>query len=259
MPSRSWFTHLSRWFALLTLLGLLLTPLPVARANAPQVSCTAQSTPYFTEYYGDVMVGGASAPIGAVVEAVNHQGVQAGCFVVTIPGIYGYMRVYGADAATGTPGMAGNEAVIFKVNGAVATSVPASMLWSGDNGQHEVDLSAQALPTAVENLEVEIDANGDVLLTWSDVGNSADHYEVWRSSAPYFSPVPEEGTLIAPNVPRPATPGDPVSFPDETGTSHLGNPDVNDTYVVLAVGAGGVKSLVSNRVAEFDFSLQPGG
>ena len=251
------FAHPTRWFALVTLLCLLLAPLPGARANAPQVSCTAQPTPYFTEYYGDIIVGGVSAPIDAVVEAVNSQGVQAGCFVVTIPGIYGYLRVYGADAATGTPGMASNEAVTFKVNGAVATSVPASVLWSGDNGQHEVDLSAQALPAAVEDLDVEIDVNDDIELTWPDTGSSANHYEVWRGSVPYFAPVPEEGTRIASNVPRAANAGDPVSFTDEN--SHLSDPDTNDYYVVLAVSAGGLQSLVSNRVGVFDFRLQAGG
>ena len=257
MLSRYPFAHLTRWLALLALLGLLLAPLPAVKANAPQVTCTVQSTPYFTEYYGNVTVGGMSAPIDAVVEAVSAQGVQAGCFVVTIPGLYGYMRVYGADAATGTPGMASNEAVIFKVNGAVATSAPATVLWSGDNGQHVVDLSAPVLPAAVADLGVEVDINNDVLLTWSDVGGSADHYEVWRSNAPYFTPVPAEGTLIASNVPRGANAGDPVSFTDQY--SHLGNPDTNDYYVVLAVSAGGLKSLVSNRVGVFDFSLQPGG
>ncbi len=248
--------HFTRWLVLPVLLSLLLAPLSSAWANAPEVVCDVQTTPYFTEYFGDVTVDGAPAPIDAVVEAVNSQGVQAGCFVVTIPGIYGYLRVYGADAATGTPGMASNEAVIFKVNGAVATSAPATVLWSGDKGQHVVDLSAQALPAAVADLGLEININNDVLLTWSDVGSSADHYEVWRSSAAYFTPAPAEGTLIASNVPRPANAGDPISFTDEY--SHLGNPDTNDYYVVLAVGAGGLKSLVSNRVGVFDFSLQPG-
>lgn len=240
------------WPAALVL-ALVIALAPSPAPSSAQITCAVQSTPYFTEYFGALTVDGAAAPIGAVVEAVNAQGVQAGCFVVTIPGIYGYMRVYGADVATGTPGMASNGAVTFKVNGAVAASVPASVLWSGDRGQHAVDLSAQALPPRVGDLRAEGDEGAAITLSWTDVAGTADHYEVWRSASPYFAPQAPQGECIVPNVARPLQPGDPVTQPV------TGDPDSNDYYVVLAVTSGGVKSLASNRIGVFDFALTPGG
>ncbi len=243
-----------RSWLIATALAPIIALAPSAVPGHAQGGCTVQSTPYFTEYYGDVTVDGAPAASGAVVEAVNGQGVQAGCFVVTNPGIYGYIRVFGANAATGTPGMASSEAVTFKVDGAVATSVPASVLWSGENnGPHEVDLSAEALPPRVEDVRAEVDGNAAITLVWTDVSGGTDHYEIWHSASPYFAPQAPEGECIASNVPRPAQPGDPVPFPV------IGDPATNDYYVVLAVTSSNVKSLASNRVGAFDFALTPGG
>jgi hypothetical protein len=114
----------------------------------------------------------------------------------------------------------------------------------------------RAQPTVVADLRAS-KSGTNVALTWSDVGSIADHYEVWRGNKPYFAPTATEGTLIASNVPRAAHAGDPINVTDQT--SHLGNPDINDYYVVLAVSASGQKSVISNRVGGFDFRLEPGG
>ena len=95
-----------------------------------------------------------------------------------------------------------------------------------------------------------------VALTWADTGSSAHHWEVWRGSSPYFAPIPTEGSPIGADVPRPANPGDPISFTDEA--SHLGDPDINDYYFILSIGAEGQTSAPSNRVGVFKFRLQPG-
>lgn len=244
-----------RRLVVLALFGFLLLPLLPARAKAPAAVCNVRNTPYFTEYYGSVTIDGAPAPIGTVVEALNGQGVQAGCFVVTIPGLYGYLRVYGADGSTGTPGMGSNEVVTFRVNGAVATSTPAPVRWSDDKAQHQVGLSGQGVPSAVNNLTAQRADNG-VKLTWTHVGGNVSHYEVWRSESPYFAPGAAGSAKISPNLPPPTSPGAPVEFTDTA--SHAGNPDVQDYYVVLAIGANGQPSPASNRVAAFDFRLQPG-
>lgn len=245
------------WSAVLwALVGVLLASAAPPGAHA-QSGCQVQNTPYFTEYYGNVTVDGAPAPIGAVVEAFNGQGVRTGCFVVTFPGIYGYMRVYGADGSTGTPGMANNEVVVFRVNGGTATSTPAEVRWSDDKGQHQVHLASQAAPAAVTDLRAQRASNG-LRLTWTHVGGSVDHYEVWRSASPYFSPGAGGSAKISPNIPPPAGgPGAAMEFTDTS--SHVGNPDVQDYYVVLVIGANGQASPVSNRVGEFDFGLTPGG
>jgi len=246
----------------LALLAAALLPGPALAQDATtqaapeSVTCNVKSTPNYTEYFGDVRIDGASAPIGAVVEAVNGQGAQAGCFVVTIPGLYGYMRIYGADVDTGTPGMANNESITFRVNGAPGASTPTPVLWTGDKGQHEADLSAAAVPAAVEDLHAAIDVNTNVALTWTDVGGNVDHYEVWRGETPFFAPQAPDGTRIAANVARPSQSGGTVTFTDTT--DHLGNAAIEDYYLILGVTAGGAKSPVGKRVGALDFGLVKG-
>ena len=218
-----------------------------------QGDCDVQITPYFTEYYGDVTFDGASAPIGTLIEAFNSDGVRTGCFIVNVPGSYGYMRVYGADSETGIPGMTFNEPVIFKVDGALADTVPTEVLWSNDKDQHQVDLSADSIPDAIDDLQINI-VGDNVDLSWSDVGGTVDHYEVWRSPAPYFTSGDADSEKIAPNIAP--NPGGLVSYSDTT--HHLTEPETNDFYLVLAINGSNIASAESNRVAAFDFSLVPG-
>jgi len=236
----------------------LLIALLIALAAAPSLArgqggCSVPITPTFTEYYGDLTLDGGPAPIGALVEAYNTAGVRTGCFVVGIPGIYGYMRVYGADPDTGAPGMASNEAVTFKVDAAVASSSPAPVLWTNDQGQHEVDLSAVSLPAAVTDLRISRAAGG-VKLEWT-AASGVHHYELWRGDAPYFSPGAAGSAVIGDgatgNCSRNAA---AVAC---THVSTVGDPAANTFYLARAFNAAG-GSADSNRVGEFDFSLQPG-
>lgn len=229
--------------------------LSAATSATAQDTCPVANTPYYTDYYGNVTVDGTAAPIGARVEAFNSAGVRTGCFEVSYPGLYGYMRVYGADAATGTPGMGNNEAVTFKVNAALAQTTPSPVSWTGDSGIHQVHLTALSLPAAVDDLAAAKTTSG-VRLTWTHVGGSLNRYEVWRGETPYFTPGLSGSIKIAPNIAPPAHTGDPLEFTDTA--SHVGNTAIEDYYVVLAVGTNGQTSLVSNRVGACDFSLQPG-
>jgi hypothetical protein len=108
-------------------------------------------------------------------------------------------------------------------------------------------------PIVVSDLAA-IGTGASVTLTWSELGGSVDHYEVWRGRTPHFAPSGAEATLLAANVARGAIVADPVTFTDET--SHVGDPVTNDYYVVLAVSASGRKSVVSNRAGEFDFAIK---
>jgi hypothetical protein len=74
----------------------------------------------------------------------SPRGERVGCFVTTLTGIYPFTRVYGEDVASGIPGMRAGEAVTFRVNGATATTVPATALWQNDLTGHPVDLSASS-------------------------------------------------------------------------------------------------------------------
>ena len=115
----------------------------VAPAMQPAQICDVSITPYFTHYYDDITIGGLSAPAGAVVEALSPRGDVVGCFEVTTPGLYGYMRVYGEDAAASPPipGMRVGEEVTFRVNGMPAVPAPSPVIWQDDKGTHEVLLS----------------------------------------------------------------------------------------------------------------------
>ena len=237
-----------RWLSL-TLLFVFLLFGSSPRGQA-QGGCVVQNTPYFSEYKGNLTLDGQAAPVGAMVEAYNGAGVRTGCIVSTIPGIYPFLRVYGADSSTGTPGMAANEAIIFKVNGAVATSNPASVPWSGNPGPYDVNLSAVSLPAAVATLDLERTETG-LKLTWSHVGGGVTGYEVWRSNKPYFTPGAPGSQRLAANVPAPGVPGAVVEFPNPA------HPNPADFYLVLSL-KNGQTSPVSNGTAVFDFSLTPG-
>ena len=111
------------------------------------------TTPYFTQYYGSVRINGTDAPAGTLIEMYSPREDRVGCYVTTVAGIYPYTRVYGEDnsATPPIPGMRAGEAVTFKVNGVVATTNPATVLWQNDRVIHQVDLTASAAagtPTA---------------------------------------------------------------------------------------------------------------
>jgi len=107
----------------------------------PAVACTGvTATSAFTSVYGDALLGGAAAPIGSIVEAYTPGGAKTGCFKVTADGLYGYMRVYGAEGAT--PGMLAGDPIIFKINGITASPTPYPVIWQDDKATCAVDLSA---------------------------------------------------------------------------------------------------------------------
>lgn len=228
------------------LLGLILLE---AAPGQAQTGCNVPITPTYTEYYGDLTLDGQLAAIGALVEAYNTQGVRTGCFVVGIPGIYGYLRVYGADPDTGTPGMAPNETVTFKVNGAVAASSPAAVAWTPDRDLHAVALNALSPPA---DFGIGRGAGG-VALSW-DVGAAAHHYEVWRGASPFFSPG-AGATLIGDGATGNCSQAAGVITC--TDASALGNPAINYFYLIRAFNAAGAFA-DSVRAGEFDFALTPG-
>lgn len=106
-------------------------------------SCVVQPTPYFSETYGSVLISGANAPVGSVVQALNPRGETVGCFAVTDEGLYGFMRIYGEDssAVPAIPGMRNGEIVSYSVNGAPAVALPL-FYWSDDHAVHGVNLNA---------------------------------------------------------------------------------------------------------------------
>ena len=111
------------------------------------------NTPYFSQYYGSVLINGADAPPGMLIELYSPRGDRVGCSVTTAAGIYPYTRAYGEDATAASPirGMRAGEEVTFKVNGIAAATDPSPVLWRDDKVTHQVNLSISAVTPTVPN------------------------------------------------------------------------------------------------------------
>lgn len=129
---------------------------PVGAATCPSV----QNTPHSTIAYGQALIGGSGAPVGAVVEARTPRGETAGCFTITAAGNYGAMYVYGEDTSVSPaiPGMRTCEVVSFYLDGVLAASSPP-LVWSDDRDVHRADpatgeatgnFQPSGCPTAIE-------------------------------------------------------------------------------------------------------------
>jgi hypothetical protein len=83
-------------------------------------------------------------------------------------------------------------------------------------------------------------------LSW-DAVTMSDHYQVWESSNPYFTPDPVNDT--------------PLATPTLTSYTHagsLGNAASNHFYVITAANPCDTTSTPSQRTGEFDFALVAG-
>ena len=74
-----------------------------------------------------------------VIQAVTPRGEMAGCAVVTVPGHFGVMQLYGEDADDSTPGFQEGEPIRWRVNGAWAAG-SAELTWADDREVHQLDL-----------------------------------------------------------------------------------------------------------------------
>lgn len=104
----------------------------------------AAATNTWVDFYcGANTYRGYDLPIGAIVEAIDPDGVKCGEFMVTTAGEYGFMHVYGDDEfADGDQGAVAGDQLRFFVNGieAMTSSTP---IWTQDRDVHEVCLDVQ--------------------------------------------------------------------------------------------------------------------
>jgi hypothetical protein len=91
---------------------------------------------------------------------------------------------------------------------------------------------------------------GGVELSWTRTQAGVVRYEVYRGTSPDFT----GGTKLTPDVAAPGL-GVQASYMDATA---FALPLTNYYYIVLAVGAGEVKSQASNHTGAFHFTLTPG-
>lgn len=98
-----------------------------------------QPTPNFMTVYGTVTVNGAPAPAGTLVQVYTPEGQLAGAGLVTIPGVLGYMHVFGEPGGAAEAFQEG-EALIFRINGRPADA-GNGLAWTESGMTHAVDLT----------------------------------------------------------------------------------------------------------------------
>lgn len=122
--------------------------------------------------------------------------------------------------------------------------------WQTRVGTFRFDACGCTAPVAVADLAISIPDPSSIMLTWSPVPN-ATSYQVWRIvSGPYDMPPPD--------TPCTMENGCAVINNTEWVDSSLGDPPGNTTYYVRSVSTCGGVAEASNRVAEFEYHLEPG-
>ncbi len=155
-------------------------------------------TPNFTEIYNNVTLNEQPAPVGTVIEATDPRGNVVGCFVVTVAGQYGTMRIYGEDTSV-TPNIAGlrdGETVTFKVSGLPAQATP-TLVWHNDHSQQPINLVAPATATT-QTLTLQPGWN---LISFYIEPTNPAVAQVLASIATRYSRVLGEGTSYNPSLP----------------------------------------------------------
>lgn len=215
-----------------------------SQVDSPEATCPpVNNTPYFTLAYGQVMIGGALAPVGMLVEAYDPRGNRVGCFSVTSSGNFGAMFIYGEDPSVtpAIPGMKNNEIVVFHVDGKPALSMPA-LVWLNDKDVHEVNLT---------DLSIQRSGN-DVLLSWYAYSTSIDHFEVWRSNTMTF--LPGDTGSVQLSVSQPPTSPGMLSYTDAGAWSST----TSSYYYLVRSVSTAAKASISNRTGKQVISFAPG-
>ncbi len=92
-------------------------------------------TPFSMDFYGTI----AGAKAGDRVTVYNPRGVLCGEFTINRDGQYGFLPVYGDDAATAEEdGARRGDVLTFRLNGAPLPSAQP-IIWRGDRERQRVD------------------------------------------------------------------------------------------------------------------------
>lgn len=106
------------------------------------------------------------------------------------------------------------------------------------------------VPLSITDLTIHR-VSSSAVLTWTHSETDVTHYQVWRSSDPYFTPGDTGSSIISNTIPVAST-----GTGTYTDTGAIGDTGTNYYYVVKAVNSYGLVSPISNRVGEFDFELR---
>ena len=99
----------------------------------------------WVDFYGNVTINGAAAPVGTVVGAYDPDNVLCGSFIVDSTGKYGFMHVYNDDNTTAgiDEGCLPGDSVRLTINGIDATTnvISGGLTWTANGDQKNVDIS----------------------------------------------------------------------------------------------------------------------
>jgi hypothetical protein len=208
-------------------------------------------TSEWTSFIGlNCTINGNPLPVGSVVTAFDPQGVLCGKCITTTAGQYGSLDVYGDDAYSPLvdEGCLMNDAVVFKINGVVATKLgPDNDLWRSKGPYKTMNLSLTDYTFAVAatapggtmdtagsvvNYEVKVKNNGtgvDLIalsvsdqLGWSPAGGIP--------AGLYYLPGEEKTLIVSVTIP-------------------LGTPDnTKDTLAVVATSLFDPTATVTKKI-----------
>ena len=121
-----------------------------------------------------------------------------------------------------------------------------------DGGVATQDFALTLVP-AVTSLTIARSGT-NALLRWDAVSGNVTGYELWRGTSPYLVPGTGDAQIIADGgAPGCVLVGNTITCTD---AAMVGDPVANHFYLVRVIGAGGGRSLSSNRVGEFDYALE---
>ncbi len=122
--------------------------------------------------------------------------------------------------------------------------------WHTRIGTFKFDACGCAVPAPVSNLAISVLEPASILLTWGSVPGASSYQVWWRANDPYFVP-PAGASCTADN-------GCEAVTGNQWDDSSLGYPPDNTTYIVRSASACGGVAEASNRVALFEYHLEPG-
>jgi hypothetical protein len=113
--------------------------------NRRQPASDVQPTFLWADVYSlDSELDGEPLPVGAVIEAFSPRGVKIGRFVVSQPGRFGPMPLYGDDPTTAEDeGARPGDRISFTINGQ-PVKLMEPFKWAGEKTLSRLDLSAKS-------------------------------------------------------------------------------------------------------------------
>lgn len=187
----------------------------------------------------------------AIVSGLGGRGMrdQNRCLPYTYPyGCQGeWAKVYTTDQTPNGTEQFGALFITFYVDG---DPYRARAYFKNTLGEVIDSFDIYATDDAMPDLSITL-PEPTLLLSWQDLGDHIDHYEIWRNEAPYFATGDETAVNLNNNLIA-TTHGTPITFHDDTA----GSDSKNYFYLVEVVGVNNQTTF--KEVGKFSYQISPG-